>query len=377
MTLILILLLTVFATNPIPAHAQSAEAPVWHGFISQGFLKTTENNFLADSQGGTFDFTEIGLNATQSLGDNIDVGAQLFSRKLGPNENFDVKFDWFYADYQSSNWLKFKVGRIKIPFGLYNEQSDIDSARVPILLPQSIYPAQSRNYLLAQNGVQIYGFGDLGSAGSLDYHVYAGSINVDLPPITSTTTVITQINIPYLVGTRLLWETPVDGLRTAITVQRLTGDFNVFVAGTPLTAHLPAIQWIASVEYAFRRLTLATEYAREYVKLNSDSSLLPSAAQTSEQFYVMANYQLTDRFAPGLYYSMYAPDILNRGAHERRLGDLAIYFRYDLNRRWLLKLEGHMMEGTAGLDTALNGGQPLSSLADEWQAVLLKTTVNF
>jgi hypothetical protein len=36
------------------------------------------------------------------------------------------------------------------PFGLYNEINDIDAARAAILLPQSVYPAQNRDFPLVK-----------------------------------------------------------------------------------------------------------------------------------------------------------------------------------------------------------------------------------
>jgi hypothetical protein len=149
------------------------------------------------------------------------------------------------------------------------------------------------------------------------------------------------------------------------------------MANTPITADLPAIQWIGSIEYSIRRLTLATEYAREYLKIETASPLYPQASLVSEQYYLMANYQLTDSFAPGAYYSLYTPNIAARGGHEKMQGDLAIYCRYDFNPHWLLKVEGHLLNGTAALDPALNNGQPLSSLNDNWQSIVFKTTISF
>ena len=57
-------------------------------------------------------------------------------------------------DYRFKDWLGIRAGRVKIPFGLYNDSSDVDSARVPILLPQSLYPTLNRDFLLAQTGGQ-------------------------------------------------------------------------------------------------------------------------------------------------------------------------------------------------------------------------------
>ncbi len=350
----------------------------WHGFISQGYFKSTANNWLGESQEGSFDFTEVGLNFTKSLSEKVDIGAQLFARKLGPNENFIAHFDWFYANYQASNWFKFKVGRIKIPYGLYNEQSDIDAARVPILLPQSIYPVQSRNYLLAQNGVQVYGFGDLGKMGALDYHFYAGSINIDRPPITSTQEIITQINVRYLYGGRLLWETPLEGLKAAFTLQTVKVDIDAELLATiPASITAPVTQYIGSLEYSFNRWLFAAEYARDYASTDNVTGPIPETSTISEGYYAMLNYQITDSFAPGIYYSMTTPDIMKRGSNEKRQGDFAFYFRYDFNVNWLLKLEGHLMNGTAGLDPTLNGNHPVSSLKDTWQMFLAKTTVYF
>lgn len=350
---------------------------IWHGFISQGYIKSTANNYLGNSNDGSFNFTEVALNVTKSYKEKIDLGAQLFARKFGPAENFDAKFDWFYANYQYNDWLKFKAGRIKIPYGLYNELSDIDSARVPILLPQAVYPSQNRNFLLAQNGVQLYGFGEVAKYGSLGYHFYAGSINLDLPPITSTSLIITQIDVPHLFGGRLLWETPLRGLISAITLQELTLKFNATQTGAPFKADLPVTQKLFSLEYTIHRLKLATEYGRQYVELKSNSASFPYTKTTSEQFYFLANYQLTDTFAPGIYYSMLTPDVSKRGGHEKQQSDLALYFRYDLNPTWLVKLEGHLMNGTGSLNSALNDNKPLSSLENNWGVFMVKTTANF
>ena len=76
-------------------------------------------------------------------------------------------------------WLGLRAGRIKLPFGLYNEYSDIDSARLSILLPQSLYPTRSRDFLLAQTGFSLYGSRRPGDLGALDYQLAFGTIFVD------------------------------------------------------------------------------------------------------------------------------------------------------------------------------------------------------
>src|SRR5580704_7460413 len=158
-----------------------------HAFVSQGFIFSVNNNYLADSTThGSFEFSEIGLNFTKSVTDKLRVGMQLFAQYLGPTGNYTPQFDWFYLDYRVKDWLGFRAGRVKIPFGLYNEINDVDSARVPILLPQSIYPVESDNFLLAQTGGEVYGYSKSRVLGGLEYRAYGGTILVDtlIPPNT-------------------------------------------------------------------------------------------------------------------------------------------------------------------------------------------------
>ena len=61
----------------------SALTPETHGFVSQGFIKTTANNYLAESKRGSFEFTEVGINFTSQLNERLLLGVQLFARQLG------------------------------------------------------------------------------------------------------------------------------------------------------------------------------------------------------------------------------------------------------------------------------------------------------
>jgi hypothetical protein len=93
-----------------------------HAFASQGFILTTDNNYLAnDTTHGSFQLSEVGINFTKAVTDKLGVGVQLFAQDLGVAGNYNAKVDWFYIDYRQADWLGFRAGRVKIPFGLYNE----------------------------------------------------------------------------------------------------------------------------------------------------------------------------------------------------------------------------------------------------------------
>src|SRR5580704_5282252 len=153
-----------------------------HAFVSQGFILGTENNYLVDSKRGSFDLTEVGINFTQILTDQMRMGMQLYARRLGDAGDFTAQLDWLYLDYRFWDWLGLRVGRTKIPFGLYNEEQDADPARIPAILPQAVYEIENSNLLLAQTGAEAYGYLRLASVGGLEYRLYGGTLYSD-PPV--------------------------------------------------------------------------------------------------------------------------------------------------------------------------------------------------
>jgi hypothetical protein len=385
------------------AAAQSAAAPDYreplvdvHAFVSQGFIKSLDNDYLAKSKKGSFEFSEAGVNLTRALGDKLRVGVQLFTRDLGSIGKYQARFEWYGLDSHFFDWLGVRAGRTKLPYGLYNETSDIDAARVPILLPQSVYSINNRDFLLAQTGVEAYGYVELGGAGALDYRIYGGTLYLDLSDTSSNRLAI--YDVPYLIGGRLLWLPPLPGLSLGGTVQalRLDGVYTptggedpvlarlaqrgLIPAGHvgPVSFELPVLLWLASLEYAVGDLALAAEYGRGWSDTDVTKPVPTSAAAvTSESAYAMGSYRLSAWFVPGLYYSLSFPNVNDRQGRDAYQHDVALTLRFDLTQFWILKAETHYMHGTAGLDAALNGAASRAELDDDWMVLLLKTTAYF
>ncbi len=358
-----------------------------HGFVSQGFLKTTDNNYLGKTKGlGTFGYTEIGLNFTKSLTNELRTGIQLFARQLGSTDNFNANLYWFYVDYHPFDWIGFRFGRVKIPFGLYNEINDIDAARVPILLPQSIYPADHVDYLVAQNGFEGYGYTGTAPWGSLEYRLYAGTIAFPLTNTPAYPIQQTASNAPFIVGARVMWGTPIDGLRVGVSGQgvRLDSTLNVVPLGKSVSFQFPINMLVGSAEYIYGDLSLAAEYSRWYAQFgnSTNTALIPNFSVTNERAYVMGAYRLSSWFEPCLYYSVTYPNVDQRAEIQNYQHDVSATLRFDINRFWLFKAEAHYMMGTAALQTGLTGpglndGIPIASLTPNWWAFLIKTTGYF
>jgi hypothetical protein len=55
-----------------------------HGFVSQGFVSTNQNNWLTmNTTGGSGAMTEMGLNVSSQITDKFRVGAQVYDRNFG------------------------------------------------------------------------------------------------------------------------------------------------------------------------------------------------------------------------------------------------------------------------------------------------------
>jgi hypothetical protein len=375
--------LTLAATVPVPADAadiessRSAPTVEIHGFVSQGFIKSTDNNYLVNSSRGSFEFSELGLNFTSQLTERLRVGAQIFAFDLGTLGNYRTVADWYYLDYRHRDWLGLRAGRLKLVYGLYNDISDIDAARAPILLPSSLYPVTNRDLLLGYTGAEVYGYVRMNRAGALEYRAYGGAISVDLPSQVGSPIQISNYTLPYLAGARLLWETPLDGLRVGGTGLFARVEANaVFPAfmSAALTSDLYA--GVASAEYVARNLLVAAEYAQTRSESTStDPTLLPVRAVTvAEGGYALAAYRLTPWLQPAAYYSLAYPNRNLRDGRENVQHDISATLRFDINNFWIVKLEAHYMHGTARL---AGGAAVKATLPENWGLFLIKTTAYF
>jgi hypothetical protein len=375
----------------LPSHADALElgadesiaSAQLHGFASQGFILTLRNDYLGNgTTNGSAEFSELGINITKSLTDTLTMGVQFFAQDLGPVGNYSPKVDWFYIDYRFRDFLGVRVGRLKIPYGLHNEIQDVDSARVPVLLPQSVYPLQTRQILFAQTGGELYGFARLGPFGALDYRFFGGTIFLDSKELTPPGTPFDlDFAVPYVVGGRIVWETPLHGLRVGSSLQRVRLDTTAFVPGLspPLVIENRSTLWVASAEYSLQNLVVTAEYSRWHARQRSNAPAISSPInRLSEGGYAMVTYRVASWFQPGAYYAAYFPNVHDREGRENRQHDVAASFRFDVNDHWLLKLEGHYMAGTAGLLNPLRVNPPdISGAHRYWGAFFAKTTAHF
>ncbi len=147
-----------------------------HGFASQGFVYTDDNNWLTmNTSQGSAAWTDFGLNMSSEVTDKLRIGAQGYDRNLGQLGQYHPSLDWAVADYRFKSWFGIRGGKVKTTLGLYNDTQDLDFLRPFALLPQSVYPIDLRDATIAHLGGDVYGNISLKHRlGDLSYTAYAG-----------------------------------------------------------------------------------------------------------------------------------------------------------------------------------------------------------
>ncbi|MCP4105730.1 MAG: hypothetical protein GY749_09355 [Desulfobacteraceae bacterium] len=388
-----ILFISFFMSVASEKAAQAVELPDIdvHGFISQGYLKTDNNNYLAETEDGTFQFNEMGINFSADPTDLLHIGVQFFARDLGMVGNDDVILDWAFADYRWQNWMGIRVGKIKIDYGLYNETREIDMLRTSVMLPQSVYPEVWRRSFSAIKGIAFYGYLPLGAMGRLAYDGQLGVMEFredegfakSIAPRMEEDFHITSIDSDYAWFGSIRWNTMLPGFITKMTYYDIkgmegTGDLIKIKEGGGIKHNPENFEviekdgYVFSFEYTWKNLILTAEYAKDNFQIARIPGGQPQpepppqgnqpSKETSEGWYISGSYRLSDWFELGMGYSEYYPDIDDKDGKKKPkkpefiswLKTTTLSTRFDINDYWILKLETSYNDGFGGINLAGN-----------------------
>jgi hypothetical protein len=378
-----------------------------HGFASQGFIYTNDNNWLTmNTSQGSGAFTEFGVNVSSSVTDKLRVGAQLYDRNLGRLGQYHPSLDWAVADYRFKSWFGVRGGKVKTTLGLYNDTQDLDFLRPFALLPQSVYPTDLRDATIAHLGGDVYGSIFLKHRlGDLSYTVYAGhrsdSIYSGYPYLLSQFGTLFKSFGGLHYGADIRWNTPVKGLLIGASRmdQDTTGKGSSVNQVDPASGRIPYSEhskadWTNQFygEYTHGKLRIDSEY-RRYVR---DQMIFGGTSENPDDvrgWYVSGAYRIAKRFELGSYYSRYTitsiiegvlasegfPSQTDTSLPANHIYDKVITGRVDLKTFWNVKVEGHFMNGY-GSSTYPDGFYPQVNphgFAPNTNALVIKTSFNF
>jgi len=377
-----------------------------HGFASQGFVYTNDNNWLTmNTSQGSGAFTDFGINASTNVTDRLRIGAQLYDRNLGQLGEYHPSLDWAVVDYRFKSWFGIRGGKVKTTLGLYTDSQDLDFLHTFALLPQSVYPTDLRDATIAHVGGDIYGnvtlqhkLGDLSYTGYVGhrsdseysgYRYYLSSFGAQIK---------SYGGLQY--GADLRWSTPLKGLLIGVSRmnEEITAKGSVVDPLNPGAGLVPYSEfskadWTNQFygEYTKGRLRIDSEYRRYWRNQEISDSTSESFADM-RGWYVSGAYRICKRLQIGSYYSRYTitnvvtgalsalyPPATDTNLPANHIYDKVVTARVDLTKFWNLKVEGHFMNGYGsgpypnGFYTQVNpqGFMPNTN------ALVVKTGVNF
>ena len=354
-----------------------------HGYATQGFLYTTQNNiFTTSSSDGSPAWTEAVVNITSQPIPKLRIGVQGRYFLLG-NFGNSITLDWAAADYKADDRFGIRFGKVKTPSGLFNEIQDIDPSYMWSLLPQSVYPIVSRNSLLAHYGGVVYGTFKLGQTmGKLEYRGWGGERVIGADDGYTLAQRESGLSVPNgvagtIYGEAIHWRTPLPGLMVGASNSKQNQWISQLAAGP-----YSGIQVLRPFNipdffgrYEKDKWMLAGEYSRLNVHLDVKLTGLPTSiiGIDARYWYGMATYKLTSKFTLGLYDSQTIQRKAALGP-ARFSKDWTVSCRYDFNQFLYAKGEQHFIDGTNyGFDTALNPG----GLKPDTRLTILKLGVSF
>lgn len=351
-----------------------------HGFLSQGYILTSGNKFFGDSDhGGSLDFTNIGLNASWRPLPDLQFSAQGLYRRAGAGHENDLRLDYAFMDYSpisNDEWrLGARLGRVKLPIGLYNATRDVPFTRPSILLPQSIYFERTRDLALSADGGLLYGehradWGDI-SAEFAAFSAAVGSRDSELA-LFGRNRALNQDwpgsleSQPSYIG-RLMYERDGGRLRLGVTSIWVNTHFdpklsaaNRVVGGRRLDLESGDFKfqpWYFSAQYNAETWSLTGEYALRHLRFKGFGAPLDRQFD-GESWYLQGTYRVAPQWQAVLRYDVYYANRDDRGgksvagiqpAHTQFAKDWTVGVRYDVTPSIMLQTEYHRVNGTGWL----------------------------
>ena len=389
----------IFYLLCLPCSSQSQAIELFdsvqvHGFASQAMFLTSGNNMFGPSISNPgFDFTELGINGSWLPLPNLRLSMQILSRRDGAWSNGSPVIDFGLIDYgfyfSNDYRLGVRAGRVRQPYGLYNDTRDVAFTRPSILLPQSIYYEGTRDFTISADGLLVYG--EVRKPwGNLNLELFGGYARTDNK---ETQYSFIQQNYygtlasdPDFVG-RLSYETYDGALRLALSGAHTSMRYKPNLAGDTLPrGNIGFDPIVVSAQYNTENWTFSSEYSYNF---SSYSGFGPGydSSTNGESYYFQSAY----RFAPkwelmGRYEAYYINTQDESGKAFQQNYGLPAYtqfakiwtigLRHDITPWMMVRAEYNYTNGTALL-TPQSVLDPLTGNPDYSKSVQYWNTFGF
>lgn len=367
-----------------------------HGFASQGYTLSSDYNLYGHSRdGGSFDFTEVGLNVSGHVLPNMLLAAQGLYRNAGGSDDEKFRLDYANLDYSLSfEDLKagIRLGRVKIPFGLYNETRDVVWTRPGVFVPQSIYfdSLALRQPMIAADGGVLYGRYSFGN------HALTSELVIANPQDDSGGAIEFLTGIPNVRGNmegrplitgRMGYEWLEGRFKLLLSIVDLDRDFQSHTPGVS-SGTVKAFYPLVSMQLNLEDWTFTGEYGRVTTERSMFIPGRGSIESTSESFYVQAQYRISQNWSALLRYDDFAANVNDRNGeraaaltglpkHRFFSRDLAVGLRWEFIQNWMLAGEYHSIWGSGWVTPQDNPDLATGNGPERWDLFAIMLSYRF
>lgn len=368
-----------------------------NGFVSQGYIRSTGNNFLGNSKQGSFDLSQGGLNIFYTPRDWLSFAALLTHRNYGDYKynQENVELDYLKATIDLFQTAEFStsltIGRFYVPFGFQNEARDNPFAHSGILLNQAMYSEFLRTRTVNGDGARLFAR-YLGNSGEIYFDWARGVPNRKFKEFTINNSggffpgeVDHDVNDVF----RVTYESPNGHFKTAITIGEFFHTGTAYQGPVRIEIEEPFEYHGISAKYDFSTWSVSGEFfeidydARLSQYLDATDTLLAVTPQN-----VLANgwyLQLTWR--PDFNYELFVrydhfdpfskdPNNLKAAAPESRhkQNQLVLGAERFFGENWIIKSEFHLIDGAFFAHWSEND---LTQLEEDWTLFVVQLSYRF
>jgi hypothetical protein len=348
-------LLFIAALPGTLAQAEEAAKPrkfSFNAYLTQAWGETDGGRVLGLDEDGTFDYRNAALLARYQLTRNDRFVLQLSHEKIGSSPlgsvRDDVEIDWAFYERLFPHGFEVRIGRVPIPFGVYNEIRDVGTLLEFYRPPVGIY-FEGAFSSEAVDGLVVSKEFFSDSSWALGVDLYAGSW--DRPEFLTPT--LYEGEAKQGRGAQLWLGTPLEGLRFGFAFQRFNqADAAVFFRN-PDSSRFDV--YLASADLDLERLVLRAEAQL----IETSFSFVPEA--DIEARYGLAGWRFTPEFeAYAMFETSSSTFHFGNGFPSSTFGpqyeDKAISMVYRFHPKALVRVEAHHYETTSA-DVPVPAGQ--------------------
>lgn len=370
--LMFMILFNISIINPVYS-ADMLNKTTINGFISGSYIHTTGSEFF------TKGYYEFGLNINHKFNNKLyfSAGAALRNPteqtfREGVNNNLFLDYALLGVNLWSNPKREYNLflGRIKLPYGLYNQSREIPFTRSSAILPQSIYNEKLRDFTLSADGA-LFQINQYHDYFSLEANIAAGYPRIDE---------ITKFNFfpeyyPFIdLKPELSYLVSAGITSNDLKYQLKYSYANLNVKSTNIDSRLDLITHTISAKHANRKYALTSEFALT-------DALVKNGLTSSKNvgWYIQGEYFINPQLTLLLRYEDFTANPTNDFLETQNYNARVLNLRYKPKQLKNVTLDLYYTNsiGLAPLiPFNISTFEPLV-LKDHWDAYIVSVSYNF